>query len=109
VVASPWHSGVRSPLFPAAGFVLAHTHIYGRSLEAEWVTAEKARESPRQSQRQRRGKGAAEAKQASLSVFPSDDSSEEDEGAHPDRRPEMEDTPCLLYIHGGKALFRHAS
>ncbi len=66
---------------------------HGRtSIEAEWVTAEKARESPRWY----RGKGSTEAS--------FDESSEEDEGAH----PEMDDTPCLLYIHGGKARSPYA-
>ncbi|KAI9441921.1 hypothetical protein H4582DRAFT_2055716 [Lactarius indigo] len=77
----------------------AHTRC---SVEAEWVTAEKARESSRRSRRQRRGK---EAKQAPLRFSSSDDSSEEDEGAHPGRGPEMDDTPCLLYIHGGGYYF----
>lgn len=81
------------------------THIYDRSVEAEWVTAEKARESPYQ--RKHRRKGATETKQPSLRVFLSDASSEDDdsEEAPTDRRPEMDDAPCLLYIHGGKALF----
>lgn len=73
-----------------------------QGVEAEWITAEKARESPHRSQRQRRGK---EAKQAPLRFFLSDDSSEDDEGARPDRGPEMDDTPCLLYIHGGGYYF----
>lgn len=67
-----------------------------QGLEAEWITAEKAPESPRRYRRQG-------AKQASLPV--SDASSEEDEGARSDRGPEMDDTPCLLYIHGGGYYF----
>ena len=96
-------------VFPTAVFIPAHTRIHGHSVEAEWVTAEKPRENPRQYQRQHHRKGAAEIKQPTLRVFSSDDSSEEDEGARPDSRPEMDDAPCLLYIHGGKTLLRHAS
>jgi hypothetical protein len=84
------------------------THVYDRSVEAEWVTAEKARESPRPYQRKHRRKGATD-KRPSLRVVLSDGSSGEDdsENAHSDRRPEMDDAPCLLYIHGGNALFQH--
>jgi hypothetical protein len=85
------------------------SRIVYRSVEAEWVTAEKVRESPRPHQRKHRRKGAEETKRPSLRVFLSDGSSEEDEseGPHTDCKPEMDDAPCLLYIHGGNALFRH--
>ena len=54
-------------------------------------------------QRKHRRKGAT------VRVSLSDGSSEEDEseGAYADRRPEMDDAPCLLYIHGGNASFWH--
>ncbi|KAF8267935.1 Alpha/Beta hydrolase protein [Lactarius quietus] len=74
-----------------------------QGVEAEWVTAEKARESPRQYRSHRR-KGATETERPSLRVFLSDED-DDSEGVHTDRRPEMDDAPCLLYIHGGGYYF----
>ena len=74
------------------------THICDRSVEAEWVTAEKTR-GPHQRKHPRKG--------ATVQVSLSDGSSEEDEseGAYADRGPELDNAPCLLYIHGGNASF----
>jgi hypothetical protein len=75
----------------------AHIHMYARRVEAEWVTAKKNHKDSLG-----RGTDAAETKQSNSRVASSDEL-RENEGRGVDG-PEMDDTPCMLYIHGGKDL-----
>jgi hypothetical protein len=82
---SPYFSHLRS-----------YIYIDCHRVAAEWITAAaKDREKP-----PRRGTGAAETKQANSRVASSDGSSEDEGNGAYD--PEVDDTPCMLYIHGGK-------
>ncbi|KAI0260171.1 hypothetical protein BC834DRAFT_973673 [Gloeopeniophorella convolvens] len=71
-------------------------------VEAEWVIPKKEKEKP-----QRRGKEPQETRDAHRAASPEDSSSEEGdrEPSSGTYEPEMDDTPCLLYIHGGGYYF----
>jgi hypothetical protein len=71
--------------------------MYGRRVEAEWVTAEKDHKNSLG-----RGTDSTEIKPANSRVVSSNEL-REDEGRGAEG-PEMDDTPCMLHIHGGKGF-----